>query len=75
MSYLDEDDARLGAEWEALRLPEDELRRILRNAMRDCPACIPDDADGVEASGLVSWLVSHGCATDGTMPDGSNARV
>ena len=36
-----------------------EKRARLRQYMADCPACVPEDADGVADEELDAWLTSH----------------
>lgn len=35
-------------------------RERLRKEMKDCPACVPEDADTVDDGELDDWLGHHG---------------
>jgi hypothetical protein len=41
------------------------LREKLREAMSDCPACIPDDCDGISDADVPDWAASHGITDEG----------
>lgn len=53
-------DPVLIARWAASPHTSAQKRDLLKAAMEDCPACMPEDADYVDDDQLDSWLASHG---------------